>query len=76
MCLMRRWQKIPAQVIWDAPAVYLTPHGAKDLDYRLVLKFLKSSTDVNQSLPPGVAPLYKAAMAGTAQKPHDLHDES
>eukprot|EP00435_Cladocopium_sp_Y103_P006603 s691_g2.t1 len=35
-----------------------------DLDYSLVLKFLKSSTDVNQSLPPGVTPLYKAAMAG------------
>jgi len=36
-----------------------------DLDYRLVLKFLKADgADVNQSLPPGVTPLYKAAMAG------------
>eukprot|EP00438_Fugacium_kawagutii_P005332 Skav210306 [mRNA] locus=scaffold475:203152:208145:- [translate_table: standard] len=39
-----------------------------DLDYRLVLKFLKESTDVNQSLPPGDAlartPLYAAAQGG------------
>lgn len=36
-----------------------------DLDYRLVLKFLKGS-EVNRVLPVGVTPLHRAAMAGQA----------
>lgn len=43
--------------------IHHTSNQTKDLDYRLVLKCLKSA-DVNQNLPPGVTPLYKAALAG------------
>ena len=43
--------------------IHQTSNQTKDLDYRLVLKCLKSA-DVNQNLPPGVTPLYKAALAG------------